>query len=78
MTQPTRVEHDVIEIVQAKHPEDMTPEASHELANDGGAVGFAFPLVSIADARPAADQLIASARPGDPLFPELQPPRLSR
>ncbi|MEU8252130.1 GNAT family N-acetyltransferase [Nonomuraea sp. NPDC048916] len=70
MTQPTRVEHDVIEIVQATRPEDMTPEVSRELvncwmtvANNGGAVGFAFPPVSIDDVRPAADQLIADLDP---------------
>ncbi|MEV7966850.1 GNAT family N-acetyltransferase [Sphaerisporangium sp. NPDC088356] len=70
MTLPTRIERDLVEIVQAKHPEDMTPEATRELvncwmtvANNGGAVGFAFPPVGIDDVSPVAEQLIADLDP---------------
>lgn len=48
MTLPTRIDRGLVEIVQARHPEDMSPEATRELvscwmtvANNGGAVGFA-------------------------------------
>ena len=51
-------------------PGDMTPESTRELvncwmtvANNGGAVGFAFPPVGIDDVRPAADRLIAGLDP---------------
>jgi GNAT superfamily N-acetyltransferase len=70
VTQPTRTGRALAEIVQAKRPEDMTPEATRELvncwmtvANNGGAVGFAFPPVGINDVKPVADQLIADLDP---------------
>lgn len=70
MSLPTRVDRGPVEIVQAKHPEDMSPEATRELvncwmtvANNGGAVGFAFPPVGIDDVSPVADQLIADLDP---------------
>ena len=70
MTLPTRVDRGLVEIVQAKHPEDMSPEAIRELvncwmtvANNGGAAGFAFPPVGIDDVSPVADQLIADLDP---------------
>ena len=70
MTPPARVDRGPAEIVQARHPEDMSPEATRELvscwmavANDGGAVGFAFPPVGIDDVKPVADQLIAGLDP---------------
>ena len=70
MTLPTRADRSLVEIVQAKHPEDMTPEATRELvncwmtvANNGGAVGFAFPPVSFNDVSTVADQLIADLDP---------------
>jgi GNAT superfamily N-acetyltransferase len=70
VTLPTRIERDLVEIVQAMHPEDMTPEATRELvncwmtvANNGGAVGFAFPPVGIDDVSPVAEQLIAELDP---------------
>jgi len=60
----------LVRIVQAKHPEDMSPEATRELvdcwmtvANNGGAVGFAFPPVGLDDVRPVADELIAGLDP---------------
>jgi GNAT superfamily N-acetyltransferase len=70
VTLPTRIERAPAQIVQAKRPEDMTPEATRELANcwmtvanNGGAVGFAFPPVGINDVKPVADQLIADLDP---------------
>jgi GNAT superfamily N-acetyltransferase len=70
VTPPTRSEPALVEIIQAKHPEDMTPEATRELvdcwmtvANNGGAVGFAFPPVGVDDVKPVADQLIADLDP---------------
>lgn len=70
MTLPTRADRSLVEIVQAKRPEDMTTEATRELvdcwmtvANSGGAVGFAFPPVGIDDVSPVADQLIAELDP---------------
>jgi GNAT superfamily N-acetyltransferase len=48
----------------------MTPEAASELvscwmtvANDGGAVGFAFPPVTVNDVEPVAGRLIADLDP---------------
>lgn len=70
MTLPSRVDRSLVEIVQAKRPEDMTAEATRELidcwitvANSGGAVGFPFPPVGIDDVSPVADQLIADLDP---------------
>jgi GNAT superfamily N-acetyltransferase len=70
VTLPTRFDRSLVEIVQAKRPEDMTPEATRELvncwmtvANTGGAVGFAFPPVSFDDVSTVADQLIADLDP---------------
>ena len=70
MTLPAHTERNVVEIVQAMRPEDMTPEPTHELvncwmtvANNGGAVGFPFPPVGIGDVRPVADRLIAGLDP---------------
>jgi GNAT superfamily N-acetyltransferase len=70
VTQPTQADRELVEIVQARRPEDMTTEATNELidcwmtvANGGGAVGFAFPPVGIDDVRPVADQLIAELDP---------------
>jgi GNAT superfamily N-acetyltransferase len=67
---PARTEPALVEIVQAKRPQDMTPEAARELvncwmivANNGGAVGFPFPPVGIDDVKPVADQLIADLDP---------------
>jgi GNAT superfamily N-acetyltransferase len=67
---PTGTEPALLEIVQAKRPQDMTPEATHELvncwmtvANSGGAVGFPFPPVGLDDVQPVADQLIADLDP---------------
>jgi GNAT superfamily N-acetyltransferase len=66
----TRIDPSLVEIVQAKRPEDMTPDAIRELincwmtvANSGGAVGFAFPPVSYDDVSAVADQLIADLDP---------------
>ena len=70
MTLPTRVDHGLVKILQAKRPEDMSTEATRELvncwmtaANNGGAVGFAFPPVGIDDVSAVADQLIAELDP---------------
>ena len=70
MTAPTQAHRSLVEIVQAKRPEDMTPAATRELincwmavANSGGAVGFPFPPVSFDDVSPVADQLIAELDP---------------
>jgi GNAT superfamily N-acetyltransferase len=70
VTPRTRAEPAAVEIVQAKRPEDMTPEVTRELvncwmivANNGGAVGFAFPPVGVDDVKPVADQLIADLDP---------------
>jgi GNAT superfamily N-acetyltransferase len=70
VTLPTRTEPALVEIVQATRPQDMTPGATRELvncwmivANNGGAVGFAFPPVGIDDVKPVADQLIADLDP---------------
>jgi GNAT superfamily N-acetyltransferase len=61
---------EVLDIVQAKRPGDMTRETARELvscwmavANDGGAVGFAFPPVDVNDVGPVADRLIAGLDP---------------
>ncbi len=70
MSLPARVDRSLVEIVQAKRPEDMSHEATRELvncwmtvANNGGAVGFAFPPVGVDDVSTAADQLIADLDP---------------
>ena len=70
MTPPIRIESAAAKIVQAKRPQEMTPEATRELvncwmtvANTGGAVGFPFPPVGINDVKPVADQLIADLDP---------------
>ena len=67
---PAHTERNVVEIVQAMRPEDMTPESTRELvncwmtvANNGGAVGFPFPPVGIDDVMPVADQLIGARSP---------------
>jgi GNAT superfamily N-acetyltransferase len=59
-----------LDIVQATCPGDMTSEAARELvtcwtavANDGGAVGFAFPPVDVSDVAPVAGRLIAELDP---------------
>jgi GNAT superfamily N-acetyltransferase len=60
----------LLEIIQAKRPQDLTPETTRALvhcwmtvANTGGAVGFPFPPVGVDDVQPAADQLIADLDP---------------
>jgi hypothetical protein len=60
VTLPADKDHRAFDIVQAKRPRDMTSEAARELvscwvavANDGGAVGFAFPPVDVNDVAPA-------------------------
>jgi GNAT superfamily N-acetyltransferase len=60
----------LVEIVQVRRQQDMTPEAARALAdcwmtvaNSGGAVGFAFPPVGIDDVQPVADRLIAGLDP---------------
>jgi GNAT superfamily N-acetyltransferase len=70
VTTPTRSDRHLIEIVQARRPKDMSPEATRELvncwmtvANNGGAVGFAFPPVGIDEVSTVADQLIADLDP---------------
>ena len=70
VARPTRTEPALVEIVQAKRPQDVTPEAARELvncwmivANNGGAVGFPFPPVGIDDVKPVADELIADLDP---------------
>ena len=67
---PAHTGRNAAEIVQAMRPEDMTAESIRELvncwmtvANNGGAVGFAFPPVSIDDVSTVADQLIAGLDP---------------
>ena len=71
VNRPTRAEAASVEIVQARRPQDMTAEATRELvnhwmivANNGGAVGFAFPPVGVDDVKPVADRLIADLDPG--------------
>jgi GNAT superfamily N-acetyltransferase len=70
VTVPAGQDREVVDIVQAKRPEDVTPETARELvgcwmavANSGGAVGFAFPPVDVNDVGPVADGLIASLDP---------------
>ena len=70
VTRSARTEPALVEIVQAKRPQDMTPEATRELvncwmtvANNGGAVGFPFPPVGVDDVTPVADRLIAGLDP---------------
>ena len=75
VTRPARTEPALVEIVQARRPQDMTPETTRELvncwmtvANAGGAVGFPFPPVGVDDVTPVADQLIADL---DPAYSQL-------
>ena len=70
VTPSTQTHRSLVEIAQAKCPEDMTTEATDELvdcwmavANSGGAVGFAFPPVGVDDVSPVANQLIAELDP---------------
>jgi GNAT superfamily N-acetyltransferase len=70
VTLPAGKDREVVDIVQAKRPEDITCEMARELvncwmavANDGGAVGFAFPPVDVNDVGPVADRLIADLDP---------------
>ena len=70
MTPPAAKDCRAFDIVQAKRPQDMTSEATRELvdcwmavANDGGAVGFAFPPVDADDVAPVAGRLIAGLDP---------------
>jgi GNAT superfamily N-acetyltransferase len=70
MTLSTGVGRSLVEIVQARRPEEMTAGATRELincwmtvANNGGAVGFAFPPVDVDEVGAAADQLIADLDP---------------
>jgi GNAT superfamily N-acetyltransferase len=67
---PARADGGQVAIVQARRPEDMSPEATRELvncwmtvANSGGAVGFPFPPVGIGEVSAVADQLIADLDP---------------
>jgi GNAT superfamily N-acetyltransferase len=70
VTRPARTGPALVEIVQARRPQDITPETTRELvncwmtvANTGGAVGFPFPPVGVDDVTPVADQLIADLDP---------------
>lgn len=70
MNLPTRLDPAMVEIVQVKRPTDMSNEVARELvncwmtvANNGGAVGFAFPPVGTDEVSAAADQLIAGLDP---------------
>lgn len=62
---------DELVISQALRPSDMPPEATRELAacwmtvaNSGGAVGFAFPPVTLDEVAPVAEELVAGLDPG--------------
>jgi GNAT superfamily N-acetyltransferase len=70
VSRPARTGPALVEIVQARRPQDITPETTRELvncwmtvANTGGAVGFPFPPVGVDDVTPVADQLIADLDP---------------
>jgi GNAT superfamily N-acetyltransferase len=70
VTLPARADGGQVAIVQARRPEDVSPETTRELvncwmtvANNGGAVGFPFPPVGIGEVSAVADQLIADLDP---------------